>query len=596
MFGFSRRLSAVCLALLASVPLSGHAAWVETRVKAHTAHVDVDAKGGADVSHEILLGVRGGPLRSFEIQGIDADAVLAEGAIAVPVVRFGTPTPIPLVLQKQDDGTLSIEIQRERGLFTGSYELRFAYRTDLLTRDRIRRRGPSAEVEWVGPRFSDGIDVAKVVFRVPSGSSAPTLDTSTDGEGASVGSAYLSSTRHVGDKEELEIVRPHVARGEPAVWRLLADPKIFSAFRHTPAAPDAQKGAARTVSLESPGEQFGWALAALLVALAYGSAIAAKWSLFARDVRRFGLAPRSLLRLPAPVRAALGGTALASAAVLGALGDHPTVASVLLLAALALAAILPPRMIPAPRGPGRWLALTDDEAFRRRRTSLSARFLDIGDVRGFFVFLLLLSGFVVGAALVSSRSSYSALAVLLGSLSLVPIFATGRRANLPVDRVHGAQPFLARLARSLRARSGIRAVPWARIPEGLQDPDELRLLLRVPQLLEGVLAIEIGVEQQASLGGFVAQPFVLVRVREDSPVERALAPSLCWQRGRQADERVAITKAPLPAVALSENVVLEVLRLLSDSTPAKQRTPSRRTREHESLRARIGIASPAHSA
>jgi hypothetical protein len=295
MFGLTRRLTALCGAALVSTPLVTHAAWVETRVKAHTAIVDVDAKGAAEVTQELVLGVRGGPLRTIEIQGIDADAVVAEEqATAVPVVRFGTPTPIPLSLAKQDDGTLRIEIERERGLFTGTYQLRFTYRTELLARDRIRRRGTTAEVEWVGPRFADGIDVAKVVFRIPSGATAPTLDTAREGEGEWVGSAFLASTRHAGDKEELELVRPHVARGEPAVWRVLADPKVFLAFRETAPPASSREGRARVLAVERPSEQLGWALAAVLVALAYGSLVAAKWRGGARAPRATGVDPPSI--------------------------------------------------------------------------------------------------------------------------------------------------------------------------------------------------------------------------------------------------------------------------------------------------------------
>jgi hypothetical protein len=314
------------------------------------------------------------------------------------------------------------------------------------------------------------------------------------------------------------------------------------------------------------------------------------WRLFAADARASGLEPRAWVRLPAPLRAALAGTVLAGAASLGALGDQPFVATTLLLLSMILSAARPPRMGPAPRGPGRWLVLTDEEAFQRRANRFRGRFLDVGDRRGLLVFLLLLSGFLVAAAALAGWSAYSALAMLMGSASLLPIFMTGRSANLPVDRVHGAQPLLLGLSRALRKRRGFRAVPWARIPEGQRDPDELRLLVRTPRLLDGVLAIEIGVEHLASLGGFFAQPFVLVRVREDSPAERALSSSVHWQRGRHPEERVAITKSPLPTLGPAQAVVLELIARLSDA-PAP---PARRTRP-ASVTPRLAIPSPAHT-
>ena len=254
-------------ALLLAFPASAGAAWLETRVKAHRALVAIDREGKATVAHELTLGVRGGPLKTFELPGIDADAAIEGEARVVPVVRYGEPAPIPLVLQRGDDGTLRIDIEHPKGLRTGTYVFRFGYTTALLSRDKIRRRGTAAEVEWVGPRFADGVDVAKVVFRLPAGPIPPALPTPEDGDEAQLlGSAFLSQLRHEGDQVEVELVRPHIARGEPAVWRILTSPKVFAGLdQPNPAAAPAS--VAPRVA-EPPAERLFWVFAAVGLAVA----------------------------------------------------------------------------------------------------------------------------------------------------------------------------------------------------------------------------------------------------------------------------------------------------------------------------------------
>jgi hypothetical protein len=138
-------------------------------------------------------------------------------------------------------------------------------------------------------------------------------------------------------------------------------------------------------------------------------------------------------------------------------------------------------------------------------------------------------------------------------------------------------------------------VPWARIPDGGHDPDELRLLLRISAGLDGLSALEVGVEHLPSVAGFFAQPFVIVRVSEDSPAQRALPESVRWQRGRRVDERVAVLKAPLPNVAALEALVHELTARLSDPSLLRARAKPKKTAASASLANRLGVPSPAHN-
>lgn len=581
----------VCLALLA-LTRSGQAAWLETRVKAHRAVVAVERDGRATVEHELTLGVRGGPLKTLELPGVDADAVMAPEATVVPIVRYGVPAAIPLVLALGEDGTLRIDIDHPKGLRTGSYLFRFSYATKLLERDKIRRRGPAAEVEWVGPRFADGVDVAKVVFRLPAGPVPPSLPAPEDGDEAQLlGSAFLSQLRHDGDKVEVELVRPHLARGEPAVWRVLASPKVFDGL---PEPSQARQSPALSPVVTEPPVQRVFGLGfALLGAIAYALAVTLKWALFRRDCRAARVTAVALVPLPIGLRAAFAGALAAGAALLGVAGDYPTLGGVLLLLSVISASIASPKLLLSPRAAGHWLPLKDEDAFTGKASRRAGRFLDFGTLPGGLLALLCFGGVALGVLAVFPRSPYHALCLALGSVLLLPLFATGRGVHLPGSRSERARRVLPRVALDLRAR-GLKVCPWARLAAGEAEPDELRLLVRSSRPREGLLAIELGVEQQATLGGFLLLPFVLVRVREGSAAQRSLGRQCSWQRGRTPEERVALLRPSVPARGLLVELVTELVLQLSDES----RPPTRSARNSagaSSLTSKLAPASPAHA-
>ncbi len=591
LFRLARCALWVCLALLALTRV-GHAAWLETRVKAHRAVVAVERDGRATVDHELTLGVRGGPLKTLELPGVDTGAVLDPEATVVPIVRYGVPASIPLVLALGEDGTLRIDIDHPKGLRTGSYLFRFRYSTNLLARDKIRRRGPAAEVEWVGPRFADGVDVAKVVFRLPAGPVPPSLPVPEDGDEAQLlGSAFLSQLRHDGDQVEVELVRPHLARGEPAVWRVLASPKVFDGL---PEPSQVRQSRALSPGVAEPPVRRVFGLGfALLGAVAYALAVTLKWGLFRRDCRASRVTAVALLPLPIGVRASLAGALASGAAVLGVGGDYPTLAGVLLVLAVIAASIAAPKLLLNPRAAGHWLLLKDEDAFTGKAVRRAGRFLDFGTLPGALLALLCFGGVALGVAAVFPRSPYHALCLALGSVLLLPLFATGRGAHLPGSRSERARRILPRVARDLRAR-GLKVHAWARLATGESEPDELRLLVRSARARDGLLAIEVGVEQQATVGGFLLLPFVLIRVREGSAAQRSLGRQCSWQRGRTPEERVALVRPGVPARGLLVDLVAELVLQLTDESRPPTRS-SRNSGGTSSFTSKLAPASPAHA-
>lgn len=548
-------------------------AWVETEVRSHVATVDIDRSGRALVTEDLNLAVRGGPLPGYELSGLDLDAETLPGATVSSVVGSKVQlAATPLLLDRREDGTLRIEIDREKGLRTGVYTFHFQYRTDLLKRDLIRREGNEVEVRWVGPRFNQGIDSARVLFRLPPGPTPPSLPDvgSSVGQivdGDALGGVFIGNLHRLADKDELDVVRPHISRGEPVLWRVRVSPKAFDAFANARPCALAEHASTATslgAAVAQPRQRLSWWFCAALAAFGYAWLVAQKWRYFSLACALRGGTPRPLVPLPVGLRAALSGTFLAAAFVSSAWFDRATLGAALLVSAMLAASQFAGARRLQLRGPGQWLPLSDDEAFARPNRSLPGRFLDAGQWQGLLVFLAACVAFAAGAWLLARRAPYQSLLMSLGSGCLLPLFFTGRAAQLPVDLATRPRRLLGSLLKQLR-RSEIKVVPWARIPEAQNAPDELRLLVQVPGAVRGLLGLEIGVEYGAGLGASAALPFVLIRAREGSLAIDALPREMAWTRGRKADERAAILRPRLPTQAHCERLVLELARCLRDT-------------------------------
>jgi len=603
MYDFRRHITTLCVFAGLALVAGRAQAWVESEVRSHMATVDVDRAGKALVTVDLTLAVRGGPLPGFELRGVDLDAEpLPGGSVSSVASSKAQLAATPLLLDKRDDGTLRIEVDREKGLRTGVYAFHFQYRSDLLERGLIQREGSAVEVRWVGPRFEQGIDSARVVFRLPAGPTPPVLPdlSSSVGrlqDGDALGGVFIGNLHRLADKDELDIVRPHVSRGEPVLWRVRVSAKAFDAFANPPPASRLEKSSnPRALALGAsaqPRQRLRWWLCAALSALAYAFAVAGKWRYFSALCGARGALARALVPVPVGLRAAASGTLLASAFVSAAWFDQATLGAALLVLAMASACqyATPAKIV--LRGPGQWLPLSDREAFVGSAAPVAGRFLDAGTVPGFALFALLCAGLLVGAWFLFARAPYQALLLLLGSACLLPLFFTGRAAQLPADLAVRPRALLHRLAIRLRRVPGIKVVAWARIPEGRALADELRLLVQVPGAQRGLLGVEVGVEYGAAWGGAAAAPFVLIRAREGAAVVSALPRELIWTRGRKADERAALLRPRLPTGVHCERLVLELIARLreGDESPGQR---SRSNRSTVPARAPRREPSPAH--
>jgi hypothetical protein len=567
MYAKVRQLLAGAAGLLLFALPRPASAWVETRTKSLLSTVDVSADGRARVSHELSLEVRGGPLRELELVTSDADAAPLPDAT---LMRVSTGQPLPLLVERGSDGVLRLEIDHERGVRAGTYLFTVRYETQLGAADRLRKRGGGVEVSWIGPRLADGVDGVRAIFRLPPASVAPTLPATAPNEPDPTFGVLLGEVRRTPQADEIELIRSHVAKGEPVLWRVEASARAFPSFfvdaEVLPAPSSAPVVRAPLERRASP-----WALVAVLAGAGFAGLVTLKARAFASASAASHAKVRALLPLPTAVRAPIAGLALALALYVGGELGEPAPAGIALVASLVAGALGLPRRERRPRGPGRWLPVSEADAFALRGLALPGGWLDSGTLRGFATLALVVTFVIVAAALELGRSPYHALLVVLSGSVVFPIFFTGRASDLVSDRVAFSQPFVAGLLARLRDRTDVRAVPWARVPDDAHDPDELRLLIQPRDAAQGLVALEAGVEPERGIGGLVASPFVIVRTREGSEAQRRLPRELVWARGRRADERVAILKPKLPTLALTLSLVERLGKELGNQRPKSSR-------------------------
>jgi hypothetical protein len=562
-------LVGVLLALVALSWTTAAHAWLELAVRSDNVTIDVARSGEAIVAHELLLHLRGGPLKEITVDGVDADAVVLQDA-TITRARGGqiAGAPIPLTLEVID-GQLHGTLQLKKGVRGGTYLVRFRYQSTFEPGEELVGDGSWALVRWKGPRFDSGIDSVRVLLRVPHAAEPPELPSGRGGVTEEADGVFLSTTRRSGDIDEIEIVRPHVAKKEEVTWRARVakdafDVELGAPAIDLPAVPPAPERVPRGPASRDPRALL-WAGLGMLV---FGILVGFKGRAVVLSCRRRGATPRGLLAGRPVLRAALAGLALGGAVYVGWATEWPTVAGGLLAVAMVVAATLPPRARAPLRGPGRWEEASPDVAFAEQRRSipLLARVFDAGDLLGFAVFALLLVGFGLGSALVLRASAYHGVMLALCSGCLFPLFCTGRAAELPPEPLGAARARLEAMYERLRKR-GISVSPRLRRPDAGGSPDELRLAVTPKRPLRGFLAIEVGLDEHRGGGGSLPLPFVIVRLQDASPALSAMPTGLLWTRGRDADERVAVLRPRLPTHRLTLALVLDAVATLSAPAP-----------------------------
>ncbi len=590
-FRLSHLLAALLGTLLALVVTTPAFAWVDMHLLSVESRIELKRDGGAHVQHNIKLRVAGGPLRTLDFGISDRQIALSGDATFATASDGLTPKmPIPVVIDQRPDGDVRIEIDEKRGVKRGVYELQFGYDVDLLQAGAIVRDGSMLKLTWMGPRWQDGLDNVRCTIAIPASATEPrpALESRTDGReetGAGPVGSYLTTMTRLPEFDEVTLIRPHVARDESVPWAVRVDPSALGEVNdprlHPPTAIPATQPMAptqRAVVLAIGGA----------IALAFSIVLALKHSHVAASSKERGVEPRPLVPIGPLARILLAGPVLVAGLAGQAFLSDPLPGSLGVLGAVALAAYRTPIARSRPRGPGRWLAFTDVQAFGSPTWS-SPGWLDFSTTLGKVVWLIATAAFGTAVWLVSRTSLVHAHLAALDYVVIATVFCTGHRRQLPADAVLTAAPLLQRLARELRASKSlatakIKAI--GRVPTAARRADELRLTVNPNTSLAGFLALEVGIAWEQGLAGPMPMYQALLRVTEGSACHEAISRrtrGVRWTPGRNTSERVVTLSPTLPTLAHIEQLVEDTVKTVhasnapkSKPSAAPKKTPARR--------------------
>lgn len=582
-------LSLVLAVLVLAVGPRPALAWVDVNVEADDVRVAVDENGDARVEHKITLKVAGGPLRSFDIRGVDADAVPdAEGyvvpqreaaksslASAQAVVAERMPPSVkPLPDGSPAPPVLRIRFDPDRGLMRGVHVLFVRYTTHHGA--RIKTDGALTRIAWRGPIWDDGLDSARVTFELPA---APTEPRADDPEPAAAGGVrpplVLSTLRRGVAKDQLELLRPYAPKGEAITWSIRADSRAFQRAVASPSRPERVRAVIQG-AVGEPAQRALLGLGALSLFLLYASLVALKSGEVARHARAAGVTPRPLVPLPTTARAILAGAALVAGLFVELLLMRATLGASLVLAAVLFASHRTPRWPrPSLRSPGRWLPLSEAVAFRAPPRPRGA-YLDVSTRAGKIALLVVLAAVLACVARLYQSSPFRAQLIAFDAVALLAIFCTGRLAELPPNPGLAPARLLRDVARSLRKTwpDKVRIVGRIRVPDGSAVADELRLVALPKGAPAGFVALEVGVVHLPGAGGPLASPEVLLRVTAGSVCEQMVARLVRHghgSRGRKQGERAILFTPHLPTAKMTAGLVTSLLRpLITSATSQRQ--------------------------
>jgi len=522
---FARWVASACLLFGSFVSRGAAAYYEEARIDGDEVRVTVDTAGSARIEHELSWHIVAGQLHSLDLPGMSGNPQPEpEATLTGEDGRI-----VEATLGKRDDQTLRVAFSEPKGVRHGRYKVRLAYRVDLVETRALVREGAMWRLTWQGPVLADGYDSARVTFELPPAIDEPRCS----GPEGGAPDGILCTLRREPGKDELELMKPHVARHEVVAWSVRVAPRAFPGVHDPSLRPPPFQPLEPQRSGPPPLLVFAGLLA---IAIAYGGLVHRKASRFDETCRAFGGRARGLLSIPLWLRASLAGVAMATG-VFAEVVRVPTWGGACIAFAMAMACLRPPRVRVPVRGPGRWLALRPADAFARRASSdLFDPLSRHGAVAAAFV-LALLAGLGVVLRKYSAEAPYF---VALDALACLPIVATGRRSQLPPDGCTSA-PWLRKLFARLSKQRTLRVAPWARVPVGRVEPDEVRILAVPRAGMPGLVGIEVGLAWRSSATSYVAIPAVLVRVHESTAASArmtTLAPFARPVPGRKPEERV----------------------------------------------------------
>lgn len=549
------RLSRLAPLLLVSAaaafagPAQAGGGWQEVHQTSDDVRITVGTDGVAIIQHHLRYRIVAGKFKAFEFAGIDEHAELV-GEAAVTNEKGGGEIPARIEPNPKLAGSIRIAVDDPpKGLTRGTYTVDVRYRIDLVATKMLVRDGAMWKLAWTAPPSPEGMDGARVVFEVPSAPTEPRLAAPEQA------ATTLSTIHRETDRDELELVRAHVPRGEAVTWAARVDPKAFPRVVTPDLRPPTVAVAPPPVSKHVPIAIIASGLAVLAGLLAL--VLRSKQNAVARACEERAMSARPLIAVPWGLGPfAYGASAAAALAML--LWGTPLWGACFVVAAMAFGAHREPLPRPRPRGPGRWMPIPDQDVLvKKRQAPLAGDLFDAGTRKGLSVVLLVAAVLAAVAFALRTRVPGIVVAVPLTGAALVPIFTTGLRSQLPRTPAELAARILAPARDTLGRLLDLGHVDLrclARFRERAPTPefDEVRLACTPADRIPGLRAIELAVA--APPGARVAFPEVLVRFDDGSAAAAKIAQMLPGIRivpGRTLEEKVLrlAPRVPTPAGA-----------------------------------------------
>ena len=549
-----RSLLALFLALFGFLALAklGHAApavggWQEVHLGGVDVRVNVGRDGHADIVHKIVYRVVAGTLRAVELDGFDPDLDLDPAGS----VTGEDGAKLALFVARDDKGVVHATVDDAKGLKRGIYTFELRYKVTFI-KARLLLDGAFLLMKLRTPSMREGIDGMRVVFDLPSAPTEPQL-----AGGAGVDDGVLVTLRRSAERDELELVRPHVARGENVEWAARVDRKALPAVDDPTLHPTRPPPAVRADS-----ERWIHLALAAFVGLLFAALVAKKGALVLARARLQHAEVRGLVPSSPALRALGAGLALAAAVRMELLAEH-LLGAVWIGVAMLLSAVRVVAPSRSARAAGPWLPLKVEDVFDAKASNADT--FDAGTRRGRIVLFSVAALFAVTAPLLARLGTDVPYFVALDLVALVPIFFTGLGTQLPPDVARAAallaKPF-ERLGRMMKV------APYGHVPRGAADPDEIRILALPRLAMPGLQGIEVGVAWEKSGTTFVPFYGVLVRVLDGSFAAAKMASHLAGVArplpGRRPEERVYQLKPRMPYAGAAVELVTELAEQLRD--------------------------------
>lgn len=558
-----RKLVAPLLLSFAAVVSSSGSAfaggWQEAHETSDDVRIEVGTDGVANITHHLRYRIVAGHFKTFELAGIDPHAELAPDAVLTPE-KGGTETAARVEMSAKTPGTVRLLIDEGKGLARGSYVTDVKYRLDLVGNKMLTRDGAMWKAAWTAPPAPEGHDGARVTFDVPAAPTEPRL--------AGEATTTLATLRRGAERDELELVRPHVSRGDAVIWQARIDPKAFPRVSSPELRPPPPVETAPPSLLASH-------LARVLVAVGF-AALAGALAVLLRSKRAGvralaesrSLRARPVLEVPWGLGPFTYGVVTAGA-LAALLWLNPLAGAGLVVLAMALAAHRAPAAIIKPRSPGEWQPVpmipATNASHGTNGTKAASGALDLGGWTGRIVFALGLVAIAAASYFLRVKIPQIALALPLSATALLPIFLTGTRTQLPPAPVELAARMLRPARDAIASSIDLEHVELTTIGRVTASAiDEIRLTGAPKDKTPGLRAIELALATVP--GGWGASPEVLVRFDAASPaarrIDRIATKGTRILRGRTKDENVVRLFPAEPTADAAAALVAQLLTSL----------------------------------